>query len=56
MESQMIRLAELLGLGGKRGSDEDTDDEQDMNYRKNKGTNVLYDGVKKYKNGGLYTG
>ena len=56
MQAQMFQLAELLGLVGRKGNAEETDDEQDIDFRKNKSTNELYHGVKKYKNGGLYTG
>jgi hypothetical protein len=49
----MRRLVELLG--GLINRDE-TDDEQDVDYRKNKGSSEIYHGVKKYKKGGLYTG
>ena len=56
MQAQMFQLAELLGIVGRKGNTEDTDDEQDSDFRNNKGTNELYYGVKKYKNGGLYTG
>jgi hypothetical protein len=56
MQAQMFQLAELLGIVGRKGNTEETDDEQDSDFRNNKGTNELYYGVKKYKNGGLYTG
>ena len=53
----MRRLAELLGgLFGRSGTADETDDEQDVDYRKNKGSSEIYHGVKKYKKGGLYTG
>jgi hypothetical protein len=56
MQAQMFQLAELLGIVGRKGNTEETDDEQDSDFRNNKGTNELYYGVKKYKKGGLYTG
>ena len=56
MQAQMFQLAELLGIVGRKGSTEETDDEQDSDYKKNKGTRELYHGVKKYKKGGVYTG
>ena len=56
MQAQMFQLAELLGIVGMKSNTEETDDEQDSDFKKNKGSSELYYGVKKYKNGGLYTG
>ena len=53
----MLQLAELLGgFGESSRKAEETDDEQDVDYRKNRGSSEKYHGVKKYKKGGLYTG
>jgi hypothetical protein len=57
MQAQMVQLAELLGIVGRKGNSiEETDDEQDLDFKKNKGSGEVYQGVKKYKKEGLYRG
>ena len=53
MMAQMARLPEQAGKPIR----EETDEEQeDMEFRKKKGSGELYQGVKNYKQGGLYRG
>ena len=41
---------------GKEKDCDDTDDEQDDEFETNKHSRLMYHGVKRYKNGGRYTG
>jgi hypothetical protein len=50
MMAQMARLAELIGKPIRKDNIEETDEEQeDLEFRKKKGSGELYQGVKNYK-------